>query len=149
NAKNPLLRYDNWFWVPRTAELRNLRNVIVDWDRADRDTFLSVAEPTQLAAAWCDLRVFWAFKTAGVRAERAKPGASLQTTVNNFAISVNVAEDGDWLVTTTTGGQYFLSDATFRERYHPEPDARGVHAPSPQPLPMVRITAPIRFRAPW
>jgi fructose-1,6-bisphosphatase/inositol monophosphatase family enzyme len=149
NAKNPLCRYDNWFWVPRTAELRNLRNVIVDWDRPDRDRFLAVSDPTQLSAEWCDLHIFWAFKTLGVRAERAKPGASLQTTVGGFAISVNVAEEGDWLIATAAGGQYFLSDATFRDRYHAEPDGDGFHAPSPQPLPMVRITAPIRFRAPW
>ena len=149
NAQNPLFRYDDWFWVPRNPEIRNLRNVIVDWDRPDAGAFLSVTQPTRLDPAWCDLEVFWAYKTEGVRAERARKGASLQTTVGGFAVSVNIAQDGDWIVTTGAGDQYFLSDEKLRARYHPTPDARGLHLPSPQPLPMVRITAPIRFRAPW
>jgi len=149
NAINPLLDYDSWFWVPRNPDVRNLRNVIVDWDRPDADQFLPVLRPTQLSPAWCDLRVFWAFKTDGVRAKPARKGASLQTNVGGFAVSVNIAQDGDWLITTTQGDQYFLSDEKFRARYHPQPDEGGMHLPAPQPLPMVRITAPIRFRAPW
>jgi fructose-1,6-bisphosphatase/inositol monophosphatase family enzyme len=149
NAINPLHNYDNWFWVPRNPGIRNLRNVIVDWDRPDADRFLPVVCPAQLSPAWSDLRVFWAFKTEGVRAKRARKGTSLQTSVGGFAVSVNIAQDGDWLITTSHGDQYFLSDEKFRARYHPQPDERGMHLPSPQPLPMVRITAPIRFRAPW
>jgi fructose-1,6-bisphosphatase/inositol monophosphatase family enzyme len=149
NAVNPLLRYDNWFWVPRNPEIRNLRNVIVDWDRPDAEEFLAVHQPTQLSAEWCDLAVFWAYKTEGVRAERARKGQSLQTTVDGFALSVNIAEDGDWLITTSRGDQYFLSDEKVRARYHGEPAADGTLLPSPEPLPMVRITRPIRFRAPW
>jgi fructose-1,6-bisphosphatase/inositol monophosphatase family enzyme len=149
NAVNPLLRYDSWFWVPRNPEIRNLRNVIVDWDRTDADDFLSVQSPTQLSPDWCDLNVFWAYKTEGVRAERARKGQSLQTTVDGFAVSVNIAQDGDWLITTRKGDQYFLSDEKVRARYHGEPAADGTLLPSPDPLPMVRITRPIRFRAPW
>jgi fructose-1,6-bisphosphatase/inositol monophosphatase family enzyme len=95
------------------------------------------------------LRVFWAFKTEGVRAERARKGTSMQTTVGGFAVSVNIAQEGDWLITTSQGDQYFLSDEKFRARYHPEPDVRDMHLPSPEPLPMVTITRPIRLRAPW
>lgn len=149
NAINPLLRYDTWFWVPRNAEIRNLRNVIMDWDRADRDQFLAVADPTRLSADWCEPKVFWAHKVEGVRAERARRGHQLQTTVNDFAVSVNVAQDGDWLITTGSGDQYLLPDDKFRARYYAEPDAAGMHLPRPEPLPMVRITRPIRFRAPW
>jgi fructose-1,6-bisphosphatase/inositol monophosphatase family enzyme len=149
NAVNPLFRYDDWFWVPRNPEIRNLRNVIVDWDRPDADRFFSVADPTQLDPRWCDLHVFWAFKTEGVRAERARKGASLQTTVSGFAVSVNVAQEGDWLISTARGDQYFLSDEKFRARYHTPADTAGVYLPVPAPLPMVRITAPVRFRAPW
>lgn len=149
NAINDLFRYDTWFWVPRNAEIRNLRNVIMDWDRADRDRFLAVGEPTRLSAEWCDPRVFWAYKVEGVRAEQARRGHQLQTTVAGFAVSVNVAQDGDWLITTASGDQYFLPDDKFRARYHASPDAGGVHLPHPEPLPMVRITQPIRFRAPW
>lgn len=149
NAANPLHDYDSWFWVPRNPGIRNLRNVIVDWNRPDADQFLSVANPAQLSPAWSDLRVFWAFKTEGVRAERARKGAALQTSVRGFAVSVNIAQDGDWLITTPHGDQYFLSDEKFRARYHPVPDERGLHLPTPQPLPMVRLTAGIRFRSPW
>lgn len=149
NALNPLLHYENWFWVPRNPDLRNLRNVIVDWDRQDAGDFLSVHQPTQLSAEWCDLNVFWAYKTEGVCAERARKGQSLQTTVDGFAVSVNIAQDGDWLITTRKGDQYFLSDEKVRARYHGEPAADGTLLPSPDPLPMVRITRPIRFRAPW
>jgi fructose-1,6-bisphosphatase/inositol monophosphatase family enzyme len=149
NAANPLHDYDSWFWVPRNPGIRNLRNVIVDWNRPDADQFLPVANPAQLSPAWSDLRVFWAFKKEGVRAEPARKGASLQTTVRGFAVSVNIAQDRDWLITTPHGDQYFLSDEKFRARYRPEPDERGLHLPTPEPLPMVRLTAPIRFRAPW
>jgi fructose-1,6-bisphosphatase/inositol monophosphatase family enzyme len=149
NACNPLFRYDNWFWVPRRAELRNLRNVIMDWARPYGYLFLAVARPTQLASEWSDLRVFWAYKSDGVTAERARKGTSLTTSVGEFAVSVNVAQEGDWLITTSTGDQYFLSDEKFRARYHPVIDAQGRYLPSPDPQPMVRITAPIRFRAPW
>src|SRR6185436_1659717 len=145
NAVNPLLLYDNWFWVPRNPDIRNLRNVIVDWDRIDAGEFLSVHQPTQLSPEWCDLAVFWAYKTEGVRAERARKGQSLQTTVEGFAVSVNIAQDGDWLITTRKGDQYFLSDEKVRARYHGEPAADGTLLPSPEPLPMVRITRPIRF----
>jgi fructose-1,6-bisphosphatase/inositol monophosphatase family enzyme len=149
NAINPLFRYDTWFWVPRNSELRNLRNVIMDWDRADRDRFLAIGDPTRLSAEWCDPSVFWAYKVEGVRAERARRGHQLQTTVAGFAVSVNVAQDGDWLITTSTGDQYFLPDEKFRARYHATPDGSDMHQPHPEPLPMVRITQPIRFRAPW
>jgi fructose-1,6-bisphosphatase/inositol monophosphatase family enzyme len=149
NALNPLLRYENWFWVPRSPGIRNLRNVIVDWDRADADDFLAVHQPTQLSPEWCDLAVFWAYKTESVQAERARKGQALLTTVDGFAVSVNIAQDGDWLITTRVGDQYFLSDEKRRARYHGEPAADGTLLPSPEPLPMVRITRPIRFRAPW
>jgi len=149
NAINPLHNYDNWFWVPRNQGIRNLRNVIVDWDRPDADQFLPVVAPAQLSPAWSDLRVFWAFKTEGVRATRARKGTSLQTSVGGFAVSVNIAQEGDLRITTLQGDQYFLSDEKFRVRYHPQPDEHGLFLPAPQPLPMVRITAPIRFRAPW
>lgn len=149
NGVNPLLTYDNWFWVPRNREIRNLRNVIVDWDRQDHDQFRAVVEPAQLSPDWCDLRIFWAYKTEGVRAERARKGQSLQTTVSGFVVSVNIAQDGDWLITTQQDDQYFLPDEKFRARYYPEPNEQGLHLPTPEPLPMVRITAPIRLRAPW
>ena len=133
NAINPLLTYDNWFWVPRNREIRNLRNVIVDWDRHDHEQFRAVAEPAQLSPDWCDLRIFWAYKTEGVRAEQARKGQSLQTTVNDFIVSVNVAQDGDWLITTKQDDQYLLPDGKFRSRYYPEPD-EGYHS---VPWPMI------------
>lgn len=149
NALNPMLRYDGWFWVNRKPGIRNHRNIIVDWNRPDADAFRPVQDPAALDPAWSDLRVFWAYKTESVRAERAQLRAQVETSVGGFGMSFGIAQAGDWLVTTLGGDQYLLSDAKFRARYRAEPDAGGLHLPIPEPLPMVRITAPIRFRAPW
>lgn len=149
NAQNPLLDYDGWFWVPRKDGIRNHRSVLLDWSRPDADQFMPVTDPSHLDGRWCDLQVFWAYKTQGVRAERAVKNRALETRVGSFTVSVNYAQEGDWLITSPQGDQYFLCDAKFRARYHEDPEPDGTYLPIPNPLPMVRITAPIRFRAPW
>lgn len=148
NATNPLLCYDSWFWVPRKVGIRNHRNILLDWHRPDAEDFLAVQDPSKLSPEWCDLQVFWAYKTEAVRAEPARAGAQLQTSVGGFSMSVNIAQAGDWLVTTSQGDSYFLSSEKFWSRYHASAE-QGVYQPIPIPMPMVRITQPIRFRAPW
>ena len=157
-AGRPLFSYDAWTWVPRDPGERNNRNSILGWDRPDRERFREVV-PAEVdldgagaGADWLEDGFFWARKVEGVRAEPAAAGEMLETVGGGgaFRSSFNIAQAGDWKITTSQGDQYFLSDARLRERYE-APDERGECFVQPRGAPsrMALVREPIRYRSPW
>lgn len=154
----PLFSYDAWTWIPRNPNERNNRNSIAGWDRPDRDRFREVV-PSEVDfdahapnASWLATRFFHARKVEGVRAQPAVPDEMLETVGAHgaFRSSFNIAQAGDWKITTSQGDQYFLSDARLRERY--EAPAERVECfvqPRGAPSRMVEVVEPIRYRSPW
>ena len=151
----PRLSYDGWTWVARNPDRRNNRNSLLDWDRPDRDGFRLVqpAEVDFEAAApgvpWAAPRFFWARKVEGVRAEPARADERLETIGRgSFRSTFNIAQPGDWKITTSQGDQYFLGDAQFRRRYR-QGGGGGFYLPVGAPQRVAEIIEPIRYRSPW
>ena len=151
----PRLSYEGWTWVARDPDRRNNRNSLLDWDRPDRDRFRLV-QPTEVdftaaspGVPWAAPRFFWARKVEGVRAERARADEQLETLGHgSFRSTFNIAQPGDWKVTTSQGDQYFLGDAQFRRRYR-EGSEGGFYLPTGAPQKMAEVREPIRYRSPW
>lgn len=155
NTMNPLLNYDNWTWVPRDPTKRNHRNIIVDWNREDKDEFIPIDTndidftKVRIDVPWAKPEVFWAKKREGVSAQKAQKGEIIETRVNGFVVTFNIAQQDDWKITTSQGDQYFLSDAKFKSRYLPEPNESGLYMPMGKPQRMLTLTKPIRKRSSW
>jgi beta-phosphoglucomutase-like phosphatase (HAD superfamily) len=152
----PRLSYEGWTWVPRNPDRRNNRNSLLDWDRPDRDAFRLV-QPGEVdftaatpGVPWTAPRFFWARKVEGVRAAPALPDERLETVGahGSFRSTFNIAQAGDWKITTSQGDQYFLGDAQFRRRYR-EGGEPGLYLPVGAPQRMAEVLEPIRYRSPW
>lgn len=66
-------------------------------------------------------------KNVLVRAERALSGAVVRTMLpNGLFETVNVASEGDWLITNPGGEQYLLDASSFHKRYE-STDSPGVY----------------------
>ncbi len=155
NQINPNFDYGDWVWMLRDPKIRNHRNKIADWDREDKERFRLV-NPAEINFSeqaanvpWAKPHFIWAKKTESVRAERAVPGEMIETRVNGFVLTVNIAQEGNWKITTSQGDQYFLSGQKFKERYQPTPNSEGFYSPIPRLTKMLLIKEPIRLRAPW
>lgn len=151
----PRLSYEGWTWVARDPARRNNRNSLLDWDRPDRDRFRLVTPgEVDFAAAspgvpWAAPRFFWARKVEGVRAEPARADEQLETVGRgSFRSTFNIAQPGDWKITTSQGDQYFLGEAQFRRRYQRAGEG-GFYLPVGAPQKMAEVIEPIRYRSPW
>src|SRR3989344_3102009 len=106
NTRNPLLEY-NWVMVSADkSKRRQHRNHIIGFDREDRDQYLSVDPLTLLKGDiskvdWVEPEIFTAQKVEGVKAEKAVPGEKMETVINNFRMTTNTAEEGDWKIITS------------------------------------------------
>lgn len=152
NDINPHFRY-NWSMVPRDPKKRAHRNHIVGADKIDREKFM-VVDPRDLdfekdEINWVEKGIFSAKKIEGVRAEPAKPGERLETKVNDFLVTSNVAREGFWKITTSQGDQYFLDGKRFEDNYEVEPDEKGIYKSKGLSRKMVKISKDICFVAPW
>ncbi len=152
----PRLSYEGWTWVARNPDRRNNRNSVLDWDRPDRDRFrlVQTAEVDFAAESpgvpWAAPRFFWARKVEGVRAEPARADDRLETVGRggSFRATFNIAQPGDFRITTSQGDQYFLGEAQFRRRYR-EGGESGFYVPTGAPQRMTEVLEPIRYRSPW
>jgi metallo-beta-lactamase family protein len=156
NRINPLFSYAGWAWVSRDVNKRNHRNHILNWDRPDKDTFTFV-DPTTIRVVdgvvdsdWTESKTFWGKKVEAVKAEKAMAGERLETmSSDGFITTFNIAQQGDWKITTSQGDSYFVPDGKFKQRYKSEPNFEGLYEPLGTPSLMVKITKPVRFRSPW
>ncbi len=151
----PLLDYSDWIWVKRDPTKRNTRNSIINWDRPDRDQFrlidakkIDITQDT-VNVPWAKSKFIYATKIEAVRAELAAPDEILETKMGTFVETLNIAQQGDWKITTSQGDQYFLSAEKFKRFYEPDPQREGFYLPKKRVVKMLEITEPIRLRAPW
>lgn len=155
NTINPNLSYDEWTWVPRDLNIRNHRNSIIGWDRADKDKFTQIYpysvdfSQDKPDVPWAKAEFIWAKKSENVHVERAVSGEMLFTKHGEDIITINIAQAGDYKITTSKGDQYFLSEAKFKKRYHPDIQPDGSYKPMGTPQKMLVVTQPISIRAPW
>lgn len=152
NDINPHFQY-NWTMVPRDPEKRAHRNHIVGADKIDREKF-TVVDPKNVdfekdEINWIEKGIFTAKKIEGVKAEPAQPGERLETKVNDFLVTSNVAREGFWKVTTSQGDQYFLDGKRFGDNYEAQPDEKGIYKSKGLSRKMVKISKDICFVAPW
>lgn len=149
----PLLDYSGWEWVGRDPVSRNHRNRIIDWRRPDKEKFrrVSVSDVDfQAPASWLKGKVFHAARTQASHAVPAVAGAVLTTHVGDFVVTYNIAQEGDWKITTAAGDSYFISGRKFRARY----DAQlrflgGMFRPRGAVQPMLETAEPVCLHAPW
>ncbi len=151
----PVFDYSDWTWIPRKQGVRNNRNSILGWNRADADQFLEV-DPSKIdfnqgkvAFDWAEPEVLFIKKIEGVHAEPAIEGEVLETKVNGDIVTFNIAQKGDRKITTSQGDQYFLSDEKFRDRYFADEGKDGFYQPQAQVARAIRIIKPIRIRSSW
>lgn len=125
----------------------------------ESDFFIPVEDPAAYVReglASGSLCVHTVVKSVGVRAVPGTPGERIETVLKNgLKETENTVgtdpETGapDWIVTGKDGERYVVTDASFRERYRPDPDEPGVFLPAGKPVQAVRIRENIRFTAPW
>ena len=123
------------------------------------EVFIPVADPAAYVREGLEsgsLTVRTYVKSTRVRAVPGTPGETVETILKNgLKETENTVgtdpETGvpDWIVTGKDGERYVVKDASFRERYRPDPKEPGVFHPAGKPVDAVRIGENIRFAAPW
>ena len=155
NTVNPNLSYEGWEWIPRNPKMRNHRNSIVGWDRADKEQFTQVYpysvdfSQEKPDVSWAEDHFIWAQKVEPVRAEPASVGEMLYTKHGDDLITVNIAQEGDMKITTSRGDQYFLTAEKFKKRYKPEAIEGGLYEPMGTPQKVLITKQPVMLRASW
>lgn len=152
----PILDYSGWEWVPRDPHARNHRNRIANWRREDQDRFVTV-DPSGIdfgrangGMDWLKDKVEYIQRFEPSKAEPAIAGEALYTRHGDFDITYNIAQQGDWKITTGSGDQYFISDKKFRERYDiTSKDAEDRYKPKGLPQPAMEITKDVCMRSYW
>lgn len=115
NDHNGLYDY-NWLMIPRGLE-RNNSSIIGSTINGTNVSNYKMLTTTEILRRFNDASVDVYRKSNTVKAVPAQKGELLQTELDNFITSYNVAKEGDWKITTPLGDQYFLSSHKMDKYY--------------------------------
>ena len=154
NAKNPLFQYE-WNMIPRHGVPYSKPILAQSSLRRDRDAFKDV-DPTEIDfmgsdcnVAWAESRIHNCYRSQPVRAAPAEEGEMLGSCHDDFLITVNVAQAGDWKITPKYGDEYFLPAQKLQANYERSEDDEELFLPKKTLRRCVKLSEDITFKAPW
>ncbi len=154
NAKNQLFDY-HWPKIPRHGVPYSKDAIYESDHRKDAFNFIEV-DPKEIdfnknstELSWTKHDIIPCQKTIPVKAIKASTGEILQTRSDDFIITVNVAEEGDWKVTSSSEDTYFMSSERFLKMYDIKTENNSYYSPKPITRKCVQLAKDIRFKAPW
>jgi len=156
NDHNALYDY-NWLMIPRGAE-RNSSSIIghtingfdmKDYMFLSRQDLHKLFQDDQMVSKNDHVgKKFQTVKDDYVKAELATPDELLQTELDEFITSHNVANEGDWKITTSLGDQYFLSSKKMDRLYEYDEKKKMFHSKG-HVIDVVPVLKPVQFISPW
>jgi hypothetical protein len=88
-------------------------------------------------------------KCAIVTARTAQAGEKIETIVNGQRETVNVANDGDYVVRNPGGEEYIVETPRFESRYTLIEGTADQYLPTGAPVQVVELDENVQFVAPW
>ena len=154
NAHNNLFVYD-WPMVPRHHVPYSKEAILNSSHRKDRDHFVEI-DPSEVdflhkkcCVLWAKPPVYTVVKCGEVHAELAQAGDLVESRNDNFLITVNVAQEGDYKVTFAEGDVGFMEAKRFHEKFSPHPILKNLFVPKKIIRRAVELTQNVRMKAPW
>lgn len=153
NAHNQLFIYD-WPMLPRHNVPYTSDAMKQSAHRKDRDHFLEVnvrqidfMKKTS-PLPWTNSKILTIVRKGAVHAEKAKPGEILQTRSDDFLVTIFVAEEDDWKVTSQDGYQVFIPHKVFQNLYKQDAERSESFLPKQEIRRAVEVAEDIRFFTP-
>jgi len=154
NAHNQLFTYD-WPMVPRYQVPYTLEAIKQSAHRKDRDQFIEI-NPRGIdflgkntSVSWAKSEIMTVINRNIVQAELALEGQLIETKIDNFIISMDVAKAGDWKVTSSPNNHYLMNTRKFHKIYEKDENNKGSYKTKTIPRHAVELTKDVRLRAPW
>ncbi|MEX1018394.1 MAG: hypothetical protein WDZ49_01975 [Litorilinea sp.] len=88
-------------------------------------------------------------KCAIVSARAAMAGETIETVVDGLTETVNVANDGDYVVSNPGGEEYIVEKDRFESRYTLIEATENQFLPTGAPVQIIELDQNVEFEAPW
>lgn len=154
NAFNYLFRY-NWPMVPRKDVPYTKEAMALSSHHKDRYLYIDI-NPHDINfinykndTLWAKPEILKAVKKGLIYAEPAVEGDMIETKRDNFLITINVAEKGDYKVWFDDGDVGFMSEKRFCSNYIPDPCHKNWYFPQKKVRYAVELTRDVCMQAPW
>lgn len=150
NAHNQLFVYD-WPMIPRHNVPYTSEAFKQSAHRKDRDRFqeVNVRQIDFLKSTsdlpWTDSKIHTIVRKNSVHAEKAKPGDILQTNLDGFLVTIMMAKENQWRVTSQDGYEVFMDELIFKNLYKADSVTEGVFLPKQEIRRAVEVTDDVRF----
>jgi len=154
NAHNSLFIYD-WPMTPRSTVPYTKEALATSAHRKDRDQFIEI-DPEEVdflhkkcAVKWAKSPVYTVYKKSCVTVKPARAGDMLESKQDDFLITINIAQEGDYKVAFADGDAGFMSSEKFHRTYSPDPHSKNKFTPKKTLRRAVQLIKDTRMKAPW
>ena len=154
NAFNNLFMYD-WPLTPRLVVPYTKEAIVLSAHRSDRDQFIEIDSHEidfihkKSCVPWAESHVYTIVRTGEVYAEPAQAGDLVEARSDDFLITVDVAQEGDYKVVFSHNNCGFMSAQKLYAMYSPDLNNNNWYHRKKMICRAVRLTKPVRMQASW